>query len=40
VTPGFEFADHDFLTEEKFNNILDEETRPNLRWLLGPTKSN
>ncbi|KAF2998511.1 hypothetical protein E8E13_004108 [Curvularia kusanoi] len=34
VVPGFEFADHDFLREETFNEVLKEEQADELRWLL------
>lgn len=34
MVPGFEFADHDFLREETFDEILKEEQAEELRWLL------
>ena len=33
--PGFEFSDHDFLTAEKFLEILGSDGAEELRWLLG-----
>ena len=35
VVPGFEFSDHDFLTAEKFQEILGKEGVQELGWLLG-----
>ncbi|EXJ53841.1 hypothetical protein A1O7_09177 [Cladophialophora yegresii CBS 114405] len=34
VVPGFEYADHDFLTAEGFVESLDAEGREELKWLL------
>ncbi|KAJ4371872.1 hypothetical protein N0V86_008426 [Didymella sp. IMI 355093] len=34
VVPGFEFADHDFLTEETYEKILTPEQADELRWLI------
>jgi predicted cupin superfamily sugar epimerase len=34
VVPGFEFADHDFLTEERFKELLSEEQVGELEWLV------
>ena len=35
VVPGFEFSDHDFLTAERFLDILGKERVEELGWLLG-----
>ncbi|KAF9697863.1 hypothetical protein EKO04_004289 [Ascochyta lentis] len=34
VVPGFEFSDHDFLTKQKFEEILSSEQRDELAWLV------
>ncbi|KAF1925905.1 uncharacterized protein M421DRAFT_397611 [Didymella exigua CBS 183.55] len=34
VVPGFEYADHDFLTEETCGEILTPEQADELRWLV------
>ena len=34
VVPGFEFEDHDFLTEERAEQILTAEQREELKWLM------
>lgn len=36
VIPGFEYADHDFLTAEDFVKYLDQEQQEQLQWLLRP----
>ncbi|KEF54359.1 uncharacterized protein A1O9_09525 [Exophiala aquamarina CBS 119918] len=36
VIPGFEYADHDFLTAEDFVQYLDQEQQEQLQWLLRP----
>ncbi|ETI19293.1 hypothetical protein G647_09125 [Cladophialophora carrionii CBS 160.54] len=34
VVPGFEYADHDFLTAEQFVESLDADAREELKWLV------
>jgi predicted cupin superfamily sugar epimerase len=34
VVPGFEYSDHDFLTREKFGELVTEEERKELEWLV------
>lgn len=34
MVPGFEYADHDFLTEELFAELVAEEQREELGWLV------
>jgi hypothetical protein len=34
VVPGFEYTDHDFLTEEKYEEILTKEQADEMRWLV------
>lgn len=34
VIPGFEYADHDFLTEEKFRTLVTAEQAEELGWLV------
>ena len=34
VVPGFEFEDHDFLTPEAFEEVVAEEDKDALRWLV------
>ncbi|OAK96700.1 hypothetical protein IQ06DRAFT_282093 [Phaeosphaeriaceae sp. SRC1lsM3a] len=34
VIPGFEYSDHDFLTEEVFGELVTEEQRGELGWLV------
>lgn len=34
VVPGFEYADHDFLSEETFESIVTPEQAEELRWLV------
>lgn len=34
VIPGFEYSDHDFLTEEHFRELVTEEQAEQLKWLL------
>ena len=34
VVPGFEFADHDFLTPEGFEELVPEGHRDELKWLV------
>ncbi|KAH7397192.1 RmlC-like cupin domain-containing protein [Pyrenochaeta sp. MPI-SDFR-AT-0127] len=34
VVPGFEYADHDFLTMEGFAELVSEEQRGELEWLI------
>jgi predicted cupin superfamily sugar epimerase len=34
VVPGFEYSDHDFLTREKFGELLTEAEREELDWLV------
>jgi predicted cupin superfamily sugar epimerase len=34
VVPGFEYSDHDFLTREKFEELLTEAEREELEWLV------
>ncbi|KIW99084.1 uncharacterized protein Z519_00747 [Cladophialophora bantiana CBS 173.52] len=34
VVPGFEYADHDFMTAERMAEALGKEHRDELRWLL------
>jgi hypothetical protein len=34
VVPGFEFADHDFLAEGRFKELLSEEQAGKLEWLV------
>lgn len=36
VVPGFEFVDHDFLTEEGLVELVGEEKAEELSWLLSP----
>lgn len=34
VVPGFEYSDHDFLTADGFAELLQEDQRAELEWLL------
>ncbi|KAF2027118.1 hypothetical protein EK21DRAFT_72723 [Setomelanomma holmii] len=34
VVPGFEYSDHDFLAAEKFGELVTEEQRVELDWLV------
>ncbi|OAP61958.1 hypothetical protein AYL99_04161 [Fonsecaea erecta] len=34
VVPGFEYADHDFMTAERMAEALGKESREELQWLL------
>jgi hypothetical protein len=34
VIPGFEYSDHDFLTMEKFKELVTEEQAEELEWLV------
>lgn len=34
VVPGFDFADHDFLTADGFRELLEPEDRDSWGWLL------
>ena len=34
VIPGFEFSDHDFLTTDKFKQIVTDEQAKELEWLV------
>jgi hypothetical protein len=34
VIPGFEYADHDFLTREGFEGLVAGEQRSELEWLV------
>lgn len=34
VVPGFEYGDHDFMTRERFEVLLEEEQREELGWLV------
>lgn len=34
VVPGFEYADHDFLTRERFEDLISEEQAEELGWLV------
>ena len=34
VVPGFEYADHDFLTREGFEGLVKGEVRGELEWLV------
>lgn len=34
VVPGFEFSDHDFLTEENFRKLITKEQAKELEWLV------
>lgn len=34
MVPGFEYSDHDFLNEEKFGELVTEEQREELEWLV------
>lgn len=34
VVPGFDYADHDFMTAEAMVDLLGDEERAELRWLL------
>jgi hypothetical protein len=34
VIPGFEYSDHDFLTMEKFKDLVTEEQAKELEWLV------
>jgi hypothetical protein len=34
VIPGFEYSDHDFLTVEKFKDVVTEEQAKELEWLV------
>ncbi len=36
VVPGFEFCDHDFLTEEGLKDLVGEQKAGELEWLLSP----
>jgi predicted cupin superfamily sugar epimerase len=36
VVPGFEYCDHDFLTEVGLERLLGEERKKTLEWLLRP----
>lgn len=36
VVPGFEFCDHDFLSEEGLRELLGEKDAQALTWLLSP----
>ncbi|KAK7550111.1 RmlC-like cupin domain-containing protein [Phyllosticta citricarpa] len=38
VVPGFEFADHDFLTEERLKDLVTPEQAKELAWLLRKDK--
>ncbi|KAK7534975.1 RmlC-like cupin domain-containing protein [Phyllosticta citribraziliensis] len=38
VVPGFEFADHDFLTEERLRDLVTAEQADELAWLLRKDK--
>lgn len=35
VVPGFEFTDHDFLSRDKFQELLSDTESRELAWLLG-----
>ena len=39
VVPGFEFTDHDFLTEERLKQLVTPEQAGELAWLLRQDKS-
>ena len=41
VIPGFEYADHDFMTQTKLKELVTPEQFEELRWLLrlGSTSS-
>lgn len=34
VIPGFEYSDHDFLTENVFKALVTEEQAQELKWLV------
>jgi predicted cupin superfamily sugar epimerase len=34
VIPGFEYSDHDFLTMDRFKDIVTEEQAQELQWLV------
>jgi predicted cupin superfamily sugar epimerase len=34
VIPGFEFSDHDFLTTERFEQLVTTEQAKELKWLV------
>ncbi|USP79439.1 uncharacterized protein yc1106_06713 [Curvularia clavata] len=34
VIPGFEYSDHDFLTEEKFRKLVTKEQAEEMKWLV------
>lgn len=34
VIPGFEYSDHDFLTRDKFEELVTEEQARELGWLI------
>lgn len=34
VVPGFEYVDHDFLTMRGFEDLVGEEQRKELEWLV------
>lgn len=36
VVPGFEFCDHDFLSEEALPELVGKEKTEELKWLLSP----
>lgn len=36
VVPGFEFIDHDFLSEKKLKDLVGGEKSEGLKWLLSP----
>jgi len=36
VVPGFEYCDHDFLSDEELCSLVNKETYQDLKWLLSP----
>jgi predicted cupin superfamily sugar epimerase len=34
VIPGFEFSDHDFLTMDRFKQLVTEEQVKEMEWLV------
>ncbi len=36
VVPGFEYCDHDFLSEEGLEKLVGKEKSEELEWLLSP----
>ena len=34
MVPGFEYTDHDFLTQERYRELVTEEQAEELAWMV------